>query len=96
MPDGRPWSVTKDSRGKLSAALGTDGFINRMWGEICSQEAVGKGVDGEENEMGAAGTGWQDESPYKEELELLRVSSDMRLDGTLIRQASNVGTRRRG
>ena len=27
---------------------------------------------------------WQNESPYKEELERLRVSSDMRLDGTLM------------
>ena len=27
---------------------------------------------------------WQNESPYKEELERLRASSDMRLDGTLM------------
>ena len=32
---------------------------------------------------------WQDESPYTEELELLRVSGDMRLDG--MRQAIKTG-----
>ena len=31
---------------------------------------------------------WQNESPYKEELELLRVSNDMFVDGSLMRQAT--------
>ena len=35
---------------------------------------------------------WQHESPYKEELELLRVSGDVRLDDTLMRQAIKGGT----
>ena len=38
--------------------------------------------------------GWREPltgSPYKKELELLRVSRDMRLDGTLIRQAMKAG-----
>ena len=30
--------------------------------------------------------GWQHESPYKEDLELLRVSGDLRLDGTIMRE----------
>ena len=36
-------------------------------------------------------TGTQDESPRKEELELLRESCDLRLDGTLVRQAFKAG-----
>ena len=36
-------------------------------------------------------TGTRDESPRKEELELLRVSCDLRLDGTLVRQALKAG-----
>ena len=34
---------------------------------------------------------WQNESPHKNELDLLRVSSDLRLDGTLMRQAFKAG-----
>ena len=34
---------------------------------------------------------WQNESPYKEELELLRVSGDMFVDGSLMRQATKAG-----
>ena len=34
---------------------------------------------------------WPAESPYKEELELLRVRSGLRLHGTLIRQAMKAG-----
>ena len=34
---------------------------------------------------------WQNESPYKEELERLLVSSDMRLDGTLMLQEIEAG-----
>ena len=52
-------------------------------GEICSQEAT---------RAFQLGTSWQDESPFKEELELLRGSGDMRVDGTLIRQAIEAGT----
>ena len=36
-------------------------------------------------------SGRQNESPYKEELERLRVSSDMRLDGTLMLHAIKAG-----
>ena len=34
---------------------------------------------------------WQNESPYKEELELLRVSNDVFVDGSLMRQATKAG-----
>ena len=34
---------------------------------------------------------WQTESPRKEELELLRVINDLRLDGKLMRQAISAG-----
>ena len=35
---------------------------------------------------------WPEESAYKEELELLRVSSGMRLEGTMIPEAMKAGT----
>ena len=39
-----------------------------------------------------ASSSWQHESRCEEELELLRVSIDLRLDGTLMRQAIKAGT----
>ena len=37
------------------------------------------------------GRSWPGESPYQEELELLRENEGMRLDGTMIRQAMKAG-----
>ena len=34
---------------------------------------------------------WTEESPYKEEMELLRKNEGMRLDGIMIRQARKAG-----
>ena len=34
---------------------------------------------------------WQNESPYKEELELLRVGNNLRFEGSSMRQASKAG-----
>ena len=68
----------KVSRGKLSAAFGQV-VREQKW----ERHAVLK--------VWVVTNTWQDESPYKEELELLRVSGDMRLDGTLIQQAIESG-----
>ena len=73
----------KGSRGKLSAALGTDGAINKIREKLCSQEVAGKDLLEEVTRVVQLGTSCQDASPNKEELELLRVSSVMRLDDTL-------------
>ena len=40
---------------------------------------------------GQLGRSWPEESPFKEELELLRESDGMRQDGTMIRQALKAG-----
>ena len=58
---------------------------------MCGQKEVGKKMVGRSDERGAVGDkkSWQHESLYKE-VEFLRVSSDLRLDGTLRRQATQV------
>ena len=54
-------------------------------GAIYEQKEVGKAVVVRSNESGAVGSKWQSESPYQEALELMRVMSDLRLDGTFMR-----------
>ena len=60
-----------------------------MWEGFTVKKEVGKEFVGRGNKSGAVeeSGSWKNESPYKEELELLRISSDLRLDGTLMRQA---------
>ena len=48
----------------------------------------------EKARLSGADDKWQLDSPYKEEFELLRHSKDLRLDGSLIRQAFYVGKSR--
>ena len=77
-------------RGKLPTALRTDGFVRRPWDKYSAKRLWTRELE-EATRAVQLGTRWQDESPYKEELQLLRVSIDMRLDGTLIRQALKAG-----
>ena len=78
----------KVSRGRLSAAFGTDGFEEGMWKRFTvkklwatkSLEAAAKPVQLETS------SSWQNGSSCREELEVLRVTGDMRLDGTMMRQ----------
>ena len=84
--------VQKCSRDKLSAALGTDGIINRMLEKYAAKKLWARESIEDATRAVQLGTSWQDQSPYKEELEQLRVSGDLRLDGTLIRQAIEAGT----
>ena len=74
----------------------TDGFLPLNVGAISNREEVGKASVGSSNgwkqQRKAAQqetfSSWQNESPHKEELELLRVSGDLRLEGSFMRQAS--------
>ena len=81
----------KVSRDKLSAAFGTVGFVNRIWDKFATKKFRASERLEEATRAVQQGTSWQDESQFKEELELLRESGDMRLDGTLIRQAIEAG-----
>ena len=56
--------------------------VKNLWAKDLVEEAT-KAVQLEKS--------WPAESPHKEELELLRVRSGLRLDGTLIRQAMKAG-----
>ena len=80
----------KVSRGKLSTALRTDGFVKRMWEKYSAKKVWTRELLEVATRAVQLVTHWQDESPHQE-LELLRVSIDMRLDGTLIRQALKAG-----
>ena len=69
----------KGSRSKLSAALGSDGFTNRMWEKYAAKKLWARELMEDATRAVRLGTSRQDESPYKEELELLRVGGRMRL-----------------
>ena len=49
---------------------------------------VGRAVVGRGSKTDSS---WQNELPYKEDLELLRMGSDLPLEGTLMRQAFKAG-----
>ena len=77
----------KFSLGKLSAALGTDGFVNRMWERYAVKKRWASKLEEATQAVQLETSSWQNESPYKEEHELLRVSSDMRLEAIEARKA---------
>ena len=80
----------KVSGGKLSTAWRTDGFLNRLRDKYSAKKVWTRELLEEATRAVQLGTHWQDESPHQE-LEMLRVGIDMRLDGTLIRQALKAG-----
>ena len=48
-------------------------------------------ADAESVRQNGTGGRWLHETPYKEELELVRYSTNMRFEGVLMRQACNAG-----
>ena len=85
----------KVSWGKLSASLGTDGPITRMWKKNAAKKVWARELLEEATRAVQLDTNWQDDSPYKEERELLRVSTgcsggldifDVQLRGFLARR----------
>ena len=88
------WKTTiehKVSQGRLSAAFGSDNFVKVMWKRYAAQKRWARQMEGATKAVLQETSSWQEESPHKKELGLFCVSSDMRLDGTLIRQASKAG-----
>ena len=83
----------KVSRGRLSAAFEARDFVKRMWERIAVKELGARTLLEEATKAVQLETGssWPLESPCKEELELLRMSGDMRLDGTSMRQGGESG-----
>ena len=87
-PSGRE-RQQQSSRGKLWAAFGVERFLRKCW-EQFTIKSVGQNGVGTCRKCDATGDR-RHEKPCKEELELLRHSTDLRFDGSLMRQAYNVG-----
>ena len=68
-------------------------FVPTMWenGTIKKSSARSVLVDAEKEREEGIGHDWQQESPYKEELELVKHSSDLRFEGLLMRRAYFAG-----
>ena len=87
----------KTSRGKLRAAFGSDGVLPKMWERFATEKRWANQLSEEAAKAVQLETdsSWQHESPLKEELELLRLGSDLRLKGSLMRQAEEHRASRR-
>ena len=83
----------KTSRGRLWAANGSDGFVQKMWERLTIKKRWAEHVLEEATKAVQLeiDSSWQTESPSKEELELLRAGSDQRLEGTSMRQPYKAG-----
>ena len=81
----------QSSRGKFWASFGVEQFLRRMWERFTIKKRVAQNNSEKETRSGTDGR-WQHESLYKEELELLRHSTDLRFEGSLMRQAYTAGT----
>ena len=83
----------KASRGKLWAAFGLEQLVRRMVERFAIKKAWAISVlEDAENVVRLQTDGrWQHETPYKEKIELLRHSNDLRFEGVLMRQAYNAG-----
>ena len=91
----RQWKIIvsdKSSRGKLSACLRARGFEQKM--RECS--AANEMFANSSMESAATalklGKRWTEESPYKEELALLRESGSLHLSGIVVRRAMKAAT----
>ena len=83
----------KAFRGKLWVAFGMEHFARRVWEYFTIKKALARSVlvnVGTERQDETEGR-WQQDSPYREELEVVRHSSDLRLEGLLMRRAHYAG-----
>ena len=66
------------------------GVLPKMWERFATEKRWAKQLLEEAAKAAQLETdsSWQHESPLKEELELLRMGSDLRLEGSLMRQAA--------
>ena len=65
----------KNSRGKLSAGMGARGFENKMWECHAAKNMCAKSLLENAATALTLCNSWTEESPYKEELALLRSAS---------------------
>ena len=79
----------KAFRGKLWAAFGLEQVAHKMLERFTIEKAWARSVmaEVEKERLGGREGDWQQESPYKEELELIRHSSDLRFEGLVMRRA---------
>ena len=81
----------KASRGKLWAAFGLEQFCADCGNDALLEKACERSflVDAENvRRLGTDGR-WQHETPHKDELDIVRHSTDLRVEGVLMRQANN-------
>ena len=94
--DGVKWRALveqKYSRGNLQAAFGADQILRNMWEPFRIKKVWARTVWRDAPKVTQLGTvgRWQHASSYKEELKLLRHSTDMRFDGSQMRKAYKAG-----
>ena len=79
----------KAIRGKLWAACGIEQLVRRVRERFAIKKAVARSVSADAENARQLGTDgrWQHEMPYKQELELLRHSTDLCFGDWQMRQA---------
>ena len=82
------------SPGTSSAGLGMRGFEHKMWNLLRSRPCLRSAYWRTATEL-KLGNIWTDESPYKEELALLRKGDSLDLPGLMVRRAIRTWTRAR-
>ena len=83
----------KAFRGKLWKAFGMEHFSRRMWELFTVQKTWAKAVFSDmakERQQGIHGN-WQTESPFNEELDMIKRSNDLCVNGFLMRRAYHAG-----
>ena len=83
----------KAFRGRLWAAFGMGQFVRQMWECFTLEKVWARSVlaDVEKERQNGTDGEWPQETRYKEELELVRHSSDLRFEGILMRRAHYAG-----
>ena len=91
--DGRPHTTDlfKNCYNLRLAERNEPEVAHSRWRTLRRQEDAGKILDGRGGDCDAAGEKLARELHYREELELLRESDCVRLEGTMIRQAMKAG-----
>ena len=79
----------KAFRGKLWAAFGMEQLARKMWERFTIDMALSRSVsaDEEKERQDGVDSDWRQETPQKEELELVQHSSDLRFEGIMMRSA---------
>ena len=83
----------KSFRGKLLVLCGLEQFVRKMWEHFAMKKAWTRSVlvNVETERQDGTDGDWQQRSPYKEEVELVRQSSDLLFECLLMRYAYYAG-----